>query len=59
MRRAHSAVSINVRNATNARPNLGDIGYIGYAQYAPNGTVIPQVATLEPLTVLLEYRHRF
>ncbi len=59
VRRARSAVSINVRNATNARPNLGDIGYIGYAQYTPNGTVIPQVATLEPLTVLLEYRHRF
>ena len=26
---------------------------------SPDGTVIPQVATLEPLTVLLEYRHRF
>ncbi|MGC8519041.1 MAG: TonB-dependent receptor [Steroidobacteraceae bacterium] len=59
VRRARSAVSINVRNATNARPNLGDIGYIGYAQYTLAGTVIPQVATLEPLTVLLEYRHRF
>ncbi len=59
VRRARSAVSINVRNATNTRPNLGDIGYIGYAQYTPAGTVIPQVATLEPLTVLLQYRHRF
>ena len=59
VRRGRTSVSLNVRNATNARPNLGDIGYIGYAQYTANGTVIPQVATLRPLTVLLQYRHAF
>ena len=59
VRRARTEVSINVRNVTNARPNLGDIGYIGYAQYTAGGTVIPQVATLRPLTVLLQYRHDF
>ncbi len=59
VRRGRTSVSLNVRNATNARPNLGDIGYIGYAQYTATGTVIPQVATLRPLTVLLQYRHAF
>ena len=54
-----NSISINVRNATNSRPNLGDIGYIGYAQYTAGGTVIPQVATLPPLTVLLQYSHDF
>ncbi len=59
VRRGATDLSVNIRNATNARPNLGDIGYIGYAQYDANGTVIPQVATLPPLTVLLQYRHNF
>ncbi len=59
VRRGRTSVSINVRNATNAKPNLGDIGYIGYAQYTANGTIIPQVATLRPVTVLLQYRHDF
>ena len=59
VRHGDDQVSINVRNVTNARPNLGDIGYIGYAQYTARGTVIPQVATLPPLTVLLQYRHDF
>jgi outer membrane receptor protein involved in Fe transport len=59
VRRGSTSVSINVRNATNAKPNLGDIGYIGYAQYSASGTIIPQVATLRPLTVLLQYRHDF
>ena len=54
-----SSISIDVRNVTNARPNLGDIGYVGYAQYTAQGTVIPQVATLPPLTVLLQYSHDF
>jgi outer membrane receptor protein involved in Fe transport len=58
-RRGPSEVSLNVRNLTNARPNLGDIGYVGYAQYAAAGTIIPQVATLQPLTVLLQYRLHF
>jgi len=54
-----SEVSLNVRNLTNAKPNLGDIGYVGYAQYTSAGTIIPQVATLQPLTVLLQFRNNF
>jgi outer membrane receptor protein involved in Fe transport len=52
-------VSLNVRNATNAKPNLGDIGYNGYAQYNSQGVVMPMVATLQPLTVLLQYQKNF
>lgn len=59
VRHEDSEVSLNLRNATNARPNLGDIGYVGYAQYTSDGTIIPQVATLPPLAVLLQYRHDF
>jgi iron complex outermembrane recepter protein len=59
VRRDRSELSLNVHNLTNARPNLGDIGYVGYAQYNSAGTIIPQVATLQPLTVVLQYRHDF
>lgn len=52
-------VSLNVRNLLNAKPNLGDIGYIGYAQLNAAGSVIPQVATLQPLTVLLQVSKSF
>ena len=51
--------SLNFRNLFNARPNLGDIGYVGYAQYDAAGGVIPQVATLPPLTTTLQYTKRF
>jgi hypothetical protein len=44
---------------TNAKPNLGDVGYLGYAQYDAAGTVIPQVATLQPLTVIAQYKWHF
>jgi len=54
-----SEVSLNIHNLTNAKPNLGDIGYVGYAQYNAAGTVIPQVATLQPLTVILQYKQSF
>jgi iron complex outermembrane recepter protein len=54
--RGNSEVSVNVRNLTNAKPNLGDIGYVGYAQYNAAGMIIPQVATLPPLTVILQYQ---
>jgi hypothetical protein len=54
-----SEVSLNIHNLTNAKPNLGDIGYVGYAQYNAAGSVIPQVATLQPLTVLLQYKQSF
>jgi iron complex outermembrane recepter protein len=51
-----SEVSLNIRNLTNEKPNLGDIGYVGYAQFNASGNLIPQVATLQPLTVILQYR---
>jgi iron complex outermembrane recepter protein len=56
-----SEFSLNLRNLTNAKPNLGDIGYVGYAQYQnyAAGTIIPQVATLQPFTVLLQYKQGF
>ena len=59
--RNQSEISLNVHNLTNAKPNLGDIGYVGYAQYQnyAAGTIIPQVATLQPLTVLLQYKQSF
>ena len=53
--RGLSELALNVHNVFNAKPNLGDIGYIGYAQFNAAGTVIPQVATLQPLTVTLQY----
>jgi outer membrane receptor protein involved in Fe transport len=59
VRRRASELSVSVRNLTDIKPNLGDIGYIGYAQHAANGSVIPQVATLAPLTVILQLRHSF
>ena len=52
-------LSLNFHNIGNVKPNLGDIGYVGYAQFSPAGTVIPQVATLQPFTVLLQYRNNF
>jgi outer membrane receptor protein involved in Fe transport len=57
--RGLSEVSLNIRNLFNAKPNLGDIGYVGYAQFNQAGSVIPQVATLQPLTALLRYQRRF
>lgn len=56
VRQKATEYSLAVRNLTNVRPNLGDIGYVGYAQYASSGTIMPQVATLQPLTVLLQLR---
>ena len=51
--------SLNVHNLLNAKPNLGDIGYIGYAQLDAAGRVIPQVATMLPLTVTLQLSKSF
>jgi iron complex outermembrane receptor protein len=52
-------ISINLHNLANAKPNLGDIGYIGYAQLNAAGGVIPQVATLQPFTAMLQYTRSF
>jgi iron complex outermembrane receptor protein len=55
----NSEIAFNIRNLTNAKPNLGDIGYVGYAQYNAAGTIIPQVATLPPVTFTLEFKQSF
>jgi hypothetical protein len=52
-------VSLNLHNAFNAKPNLGDIGYVGYAQFNASGIIIPQVATLPARTVMLQYKKSF
>jgi outer membrane receptor protein involved in Fe transport len=57
--RGLSELSLNIRNLFNAKPNLGDIGYVGYAQFDQAGQVIPQVATLPPLTATLQYTKSF
>jgi outer membrane receptor protein involved in Fe transport len=57
--RGLSELSLNIHNLFNAKPNLGDIGYVGYAQYNQAGQVIPQVATLQPLTATLQYTKSF
>lgn len=54
-----SELALNGTNLTNAKPNLGDIGYVGYAQYNQAGVVIPQIATMRPATVTLEYSRSF
>ena len=55
----NSELAFNIRNLTNAKPNLGDIGYVGYAQYNAANVVIPQVATLPPATFTLEFKQSF
>jgi len=57
--RGESEFSLNIHNLFNAKPNLGDIGYIGYAQLNAAGGVIPQAATLQPLTATLQYTKSF
>jgi iron complex outermembrane recepter protein len=67
VRHERQELSLNLKNLGNAKPNLGDIGYVGYAQFerdytAPGsqvGTPIPQVATLQPFTVMLQYKNNF
>jgi outer membrane receptor protein involved in Fe transport len=57
--RGPSELSLNIRNLTNAKPNLGDIGYNGYVQHDAQGAPIPTVATLQPLTAVLQYQKSF
>jgi iron complex outermembrane receptor protein len=54
-----SELSLNFHNLFNAKPNLGDIGYVGYAQLNAAAAVIPQAATLQPLTATLQYTKSF
>lgn len=60
VRWARSELSLGIRNLTNARPTLGDIGYLGYQRYVPGTTTpLPQVVTMAPRTVTLQYRRQF
>ena len=54
---AKSELRLRVRNLADAKPNLGDITYIGYGLYSDAGRTnpIPQVATLPPRTLTLQY----
>jgi iron complex outermembrane receptor protein len=55
-----SELSLGVKNLGNEKPNLGDIGYIGYQRYVPGTTTpMPQVVTVAPRTITLEYQARF
>ncbi|HXY75274.1 MAG TPA: TonB-dependent receptor [Steroidobacteraceae bacterium] len=54
--RGQSELSLSFKNILNSKPNLGDIGYVGYAQYNQAGSVIPQGATLQTFTVMLQYQ---
>jgi iron complex outermembrane recepter protein len=56
---AKTELSLNANNLTGARPNLGDIGYVGYAQFSAGGSVIPQVATMPPMTVTIKFKQSF
>jgi iron complex outermembrane receptor protein len=59
IRWSRSELSLDLRNLTNAKPNLGDVGYNGYAQFGNNsqaGGLIPIVATMQPFTVLVQYK---
>lgn len=56
----NAELALGIRNLGNARPNLGDIGYVGYQRYVPGtSTPVPQVATLPPRTVSLQYSSAF
>ena len=60
VRHEKQELSLNFHNLGNAKPNLGDIGYVGYAQFEPGYQVpIPQVATLQPFTVMIQYKNNF
>jgi iron complex outermembrane recepter protein len=54
-----SEVSLDAHNLTNSKPNLGELGYLGYAQYNSAAVVVPQVATLQPLTMTLQFKRTF
>ena len=53
-----SELTLNIRNLTNERPNLGDIGYLGYAQRDAGSPELPnpQVVTIPPLSATIQYR---
>ncbi len=61
VRWGQSELSLDIKNLTNVRVNLGDIGYLGYAQHQagdPDGPE-PQVVTLPPLSAVVRFRRRY
>ena len=56
-----SELALALHNLTDAKPNLGDLSYVGYEAHEGSfaGPPIPQVATLQPFTVVVEYRREF
>ncbi|MES2261942.1 MAG: TonB-dependent receptor [Pseudomonadota bacterium] len=60
VRRGQSEWIVEVKNLGNARVNLGDLGYLGYQRFEADGkTPLPQVATLPPRTITVQYRQRY
>lgn len=58
---SQSELSLRVHNLTNEKPNLGDLTYIGYGLFtdASKSAPIPQVVTLPPRTLMLQYMSHF
>jgi iron complex outermembrane recepter protein len=54
----HDELSFYADNVTDDRANLGDLNPISYVRYQ-NGTVLPRVAVLRPLTLGLRFQHGF
>lgn len=55
-----SELALQIRNLGDARVNLGDLGYLGYLRFEADGkTPLPQVATLPPRAVSLQYSVRY
>lgn len=55
-----SELALHIRNIGDARVNLGDLGYLGYLRFEADGkTPLPQVATLPPRAVSLQYSVRY
>ena len=58
--RGNMELALQFKNLTDARVNLGDLGYLGYQRFEADGkTPLPQVATLPPRSVMLQFRQRF
>ncbi len=56
----NNELALTISNLTNEQANLGDIGYIGYQRYESDGlTPRPQVVTLPPRSIMLQFRQQF
>lgn len=58
--RGNAELALQFKNLGDARVNLGDLGYLGYQRFEADGkTPLPQVATLPPRSVMLQFRQRY